>query len=62
MELDDGVLVIRRIAVTYRLRVSDEHREAVERVLAFHASKCPVARSIGPAIPITTSVEYLDPE
>ena len=59
MELDGGVLVIRRIAVIYRLRVAAEHHDTVERVLGFHASKCPVARSIGPAIPITTSVEYL---
>ncbi len=59
VELDDGVLIIKRIHVAYRLRVAEEHRAAAERALAVHAEKCPVARSIGGSIGITTSIEYL---
>jgi uncharacterized OsmC-like protein len=54
------VLVVKRIHVTYRLSgVEPDHRQTVERVLGFHADKCPVARSISPQIVITTSVEYV---
>jgi len=60
VEVDGGVLVIRRIAVRYRLRVPPESREVTERVLAMHADKCPVARSIGGCIAISTSAEYLE--
>ena len=59
VELDDGVLIIKRIHVAYRLRVAEEHRAAAERALAVHAEKCPVARSVGAAIEITTGIEYL---
>lgn len=61
IEKDEGVLVIRRIHVTYRLKgVREEDRDKVERVHGFHADKCPVARSIGHSIGITTEVHYLD--
>jgi uncharacterized OsmC-like protein len=54
------VLVVKRIHVTYRLSgVEPDDRQTVERVLGFHADKCPVARSISPQIAITTSVEYV---
>ncbi len=54
------MLVVKRIHVEYRLAgVAEEQRETVERVLTFHADKCPVARSIAPQIAITTSVEYV---
>ena len=59
VEIDGGVLVIKRIHVAYRLRVAEEHRAAADRVLAVHAEKCPVARSIGGSIAITTSIDYL---
>lgn len=51
---DDGVLVIRRIHVTYHLKVAEEHRDTVERVHGFHADKCPVYRSVKDSIDITT--------
>ena len=46
IESDGGVLVIRRIHVRYRLRVPEDAHEAVERVRAVHANKCPVARTL----------------
>lgn len=53
----DGVLVIRRIHVTYKLEGARAHRAVVERVHGFHARKCPVYRSLEAAIEITTSLE-----
>jgi len=60
VEDEDGVLVIKRIHTAYQLKgATDDQREKVERVLGFHADKCPVARSIGGNIAITTSLEYV---
>lgn len=54
---DDGVLVIRRIHVRYRLRAPAEKRELIERVHALHAEKCPVYRSLEAAIDMSTELE-----
>ncbi|MDH4346946.1 MAG: OsmC family protein [Thermoleophilia bacterium] len=60
VESDDGVLVIRRIHVAYTLRVAaDIDRAAVERAFDRHMPYCPVYRSIGAAIEITTAVELV---
>jgi uncharacterized OsmC-like protein len=56
---EDGVIVIKRIHVHYRLKAGEEHRETVERVHGFHASKCPVYRSIAGSIDITTDFELV---
>ena len=57
VELDGKVLVIKRIHVTYSgFEVATDDREKVERVLATHASGCPVARSLQGSIEITTSI------
>ncbi len=55
IESEDGVLIIRRIYVEMKLRAPEEVRETVERVHGFFASKCPVYRSLSPAIQITSS-------
>jgi uncharacterized OsmC-like protein len=51
---DDGVIVIRRIHVTYRLKAAEADRETIERVHGFHADKCPVYRTLKDSIAITT--------
>ena len=51
---DDGVLVIRRVHVTYRLKAGEEHRETIERVHDFHADRCPVYRTLKDSIEIST--------
>lgn len=51
--------MIRRIRVHYRLQAPEEARETVERVHGFHASKCPVYKSLYRAIDITTSFELI---
>jgi len=55
IESEDGVLVIRRIHVEMTLRAPEEARYTVDRVHGFFASKCPVYRSLTPAIQITSS-------
>jgi organic hydroperoxide reductase OsmC/OhrA len=57
----DGVLVIERITVRYRLPVPEEQRAEVERVHGFHARACPVARSLEGGIEVRTELELLDP-
>ncbi len=59
VELDGGVMVIRRIHVHYKLRADKAIRETIERVHEMHAKRCPVARSLRPAIDIRTSFELL---
>jgi uncharacterized OsmC-like protein len=59
VEVEDKVLVIKRIRVRYTLLdCPEEKREAAERAHEFHASRCPVARSIGGCIEITTRLTY----
>ncbi len=62
IEKDGNTLVIKRIHVTYHLRLAPDQREAAQRVLDFHADFCPVARSIRDSIEITTSLEMEDAE
>lgn len=61
IEVEDGVLVIKRIRVTYRLHVDPRaDREKIERAFEHHMPRCPVYRSIGAAIEITTAYELVD--
>lgn len=61
IEVEGGTLVIRRIHVSYRLKVEpDTDRAAVERVLSFHQQHCPVAKSIGGSVAISTDLELVD--
>lgn len=59
---DGNTLVVRRIQVTYRLRLSPDKRQAAQRVLDFHADFCPVARTLKGSVEITTSLEMEDAE
>jgi uncharacterized OsmC-like protein len=60
VELEGKVLVIKRIHVTYSgLDLANADSDVVQRVLDTHMQGCPVARSIGAAIDITTSVAGL---
>ena len=54
------MLVVRRIHVTYRLRLGPEQRGAAERVHGVHADACPVYRTVGSCVAITTSLEMED--
>ncbi|MBA2331642.1 MAG: OsmC family protein [Actinobacteria bacterium] len=60
IESDDGVLVVKRIHVVYSLRLdSDADHEKAHRAFAHHMPHCPVYRSIGSAIEITTALEVV---
>ncbi|MDE3137504.1 MAG: OsmC family protein [Acidobacteriota bacterium] len=59
IETDGGVLVIRRVHVVYKLRAPESARETIERVHEMHADFCPVARSLRPAIDISTAFEII---
>ena len=53
--------MIKRIHVTYTLAVDpDADRQKIERAFEHHMPRCPVYRSIGTAIDITTSLEVVD--
>ena len=61
IESEDGVLVIKRIHVVYTLALDGQaDREAVQRAFDRHMPYCPVYRSIGAAIEITTALELVD--
>jgi uncharacterized OsmC-like protein len=55
IELEGDVLVLKRIHVRYSgLDIPADKRDTADRALATHHQACPVARSIGAAIAITT--------
>ena len=58
VEVENNVLVIRRIHVVLRLKALEEHRETAQRVHGFYADKCPVYVTLKPAIAITTELAF----
>lgn len=61
IEVEDRVLVVKRIHVTYHLAgVPEEKREAALRAHEFHAPRCPIARSISGSIDISTELHFAD--
>ncbi len=61
VESEDGVLILKRVHVTYTLRVdSDADREKIGRAFEHHMPYCPVYRSIGAAVAITTAYELVE--
>lgn len=63
VELEDNVLVIRRIHVILKLKAEESHRETASRVHGFFADRCPVYRTLKTAIAMTTELvfEELEP-
>ena len=57
IEIDQGVLVIRRVHVHYFLDETELVREIVERVHRVYADKCPVYKTLRPAFEITSDFE-----
>ena len=58
IELEDRVLVIRRIHVRLRLRAEEAHRETAARVHGIFAENCPIYRSLKAAITMTTEFVF----
>ena len=59
VELEDKVLVIRRIHVRMELKVASEQRGTAERVHGFYANSCPLYRTLKAAIAITSELVLL---
>ena len=58
VEVEEEVLVIKRIHVRYKLALDpNADRDAVQRAFEHHMPYCPVYRSIRQAIDVTTSLE-----
>ena len=60
VELEGKVMVLRRVHVKLELRAAAEHRETAERVHGFYADSCPLYRSLGAAIGITSELVVLE--
>jgi uncharacterized OsmC-like protein len=58
IELEENVLVIRRIHLRLRLKADDAHRETTTRVHGIFADKCPVYRSLKAAIAMTAELIF----
>ena len=53
--------MIKRIHVTYSLRADrGADRAKIERAFEHHPERCPVYRSIGSAVEMTTSLEVIE--
>ncbi len=57
VETEDGVLVIKRIHVTYHLKAAAEH-ETATRAHDVHHGKCPVYKTLAGCIDITTELVF----
>jgi hypothetical protein len=59
VELEEKVLVLRRIHARLELRASEAQRETAQRVHGFYAEACPLYRSLRAAIAITSELVLL---
>ncbi len=59
VELEENVLVVRRIHVRLELRAAPEHHATAERVHGIFAMSCPMYRTLRSAIGITTELVLL---
>ena len=53
------MLIIRRIHIEHRLKISEGQRETAERVHAVYADRCPLYRSVRTSIDVTSSLTLL---
>ena len=63
IEKERNVLVIKRIRITYKLKVDpgllEEKRDAIDRVMRVHPNSCPVYKSISGSIDVTAELELV---
>jgi uncharacterized OsmC-like protein len=57
VETENKVLVLKRIKHILHLSAEEKDRETIERVVEVYEDSCPVARSIKPAIEITSELD-----
>jgi uncharacterized OsmC-like protein len=61
VETEDGVLVLKRIQVTMKLKAPESSREIIERVHGIYAMRCPLYRTLHNAIQLSSSYELIVP-
>ena len=61
VETEDGVLVLKRIQVTMKLKAPESSREVIERVHGIYAMRCPLYRTLHNAIQLSSSYELIAP-
>lgn len=59
VEAEDGVLAIKRIAVRLQLKADAEHQETARRVFGFFADRCPVYKTLKPAIEFELALDFV---
>ena len=63
IEKEGNVLVIKRINITYQLKIDpellEEKRDAIDRVMRVHPNSCPVYRSISGSIDVSAALEFV---
>ena len=63
IEKEGNVLVIKRINITYKLKIDpqllEEKRDAIDRVMRVHPNSCPVYRSISGSIDVSAELEFI---
>ena len=60
-EMREGIPVLTRVRVRYRLPVDPAKREAADRALGRHVEKCPTAQSLKGAVEIEASADWGEP-
>ena len=61
-QVRDGVPVLARITVNYKLQIPAGTRETVERLLAKHQDKCPTAQSLRGAVEVGWTADIIEAE
>ena len=63
IEKEGNVLVIKRINITYKLKIDpellEEKRDAIDRVMRVHPNSCPVYRSLSGSIKVSATLELV---
>ncbi len=59
-EVREGVPVLTRVEVHYRLTIPAGTRETVDRALERHQSKCPTAASLKGAVEVSWTAEIVE--
>ncbi|HET7273424.1 MAG TPA: OsmC family protein [Rubrobacter sp.] len=57
IEVENKVLVIKRIKQLFHLTAKEQDRETIERVLNVYADSCPVAASVKESIEISSELD-----
>ena len=59
-EVRDGLPVLTRVHVHYRLHVPQGSRETVDRALSRHVEKCPTAATLKGAVDVSWEADILE--